>query len=298
MNRKTKHRLSFFAFSSPWLVGLLGLTIIPILASFIISFTEWNILTHPKWVGLNNYRIIFNDPLFYQSLKVTFAYAFFSVPLQLVLAFFVAILLNNDIKGIRLYRTIFFLPAVVSGPAVALLWSWIFNPEFGLLNNLLYKIGIVGPRWIYDASWVMPSLILMSLWSIGGSIILYLSGLQGVPSDLYEAAILDGASWWQKMINITIPSMSPILLFTALTGIIAALQTFTQAYIMTSGGPNHSSLFYSYYIYSQAFTWRRMGMACALAWILFIIVFLIVVIILKLSSRYVYYESKEGGEIL
>ena len=298
MKNKTKDTLAFFGFASPWIIGFIGLLIIPIGSSLVLSFTKWDILTPPTWVGLQNYIEIFNDPLFYKSLRVTLTYTLFSVPLTVIIAFFVALLLNTQVKGINVYRTIFYLPAVISGVAVALLWAWIFNPEFGLINNLLIKIGIEGPRWIYDEAWVMPSLIIMSLWGVGGGVILYLAGLQGIPKDLYEAATLDGVNWWHKLIYITLPSMSPIILFTTITGIIAALQTFTQAYIMTSGGPNHASLFYVYYIYSHAFRWYKMGTACALAWIFFVIVFVISMIALKVASKFVYYEAREGGEIL
>ncbi|MFV3012523.1 carbohydrate ABC transporter permease [Clostridium botulinum] len=295
---KNNKNLKFIGFISPWIIGFLAITLIPMISSIIISFTEWNILTQPKWVGIKNYIDIFNDPLFYKSLKVTLLYTAFSVPINVVLSLFVALLLNNNIKHMNMYRTIYYLPAVVSGVVVSLLWAWIFNPEFGLLNNMLSKIGIEGCQWIYDEKWVIPSLIIMGIWGIGGGIIIYLSGLQSIPKDLYEAAKIDGASFWQNLIHITIPSMSPILLFTTLTSIIGSLQTFTQAYVMTEGGPNHSSLFYAYYVYKHAFTWHKMGKACALAWILFLIILFISLLVLKVSSSRVYYEAKSGGEII
>jgi len=289
---------TFFLFISPWLLGVILLTLIPMLSSLAISFTEWNILTPPKFVGLANYKEIFADELFYQSLKVTLGYTLFSVPINVILCLFVAILLNNDIKGINFFRTLYYLPAVVSGVVISLLWSWIFNPEFGLLNNALLNFGITGPRWLGDEKWVIPALLIMTVWGIGGGIILYLSGLQGIPQYLYESARLDGAGWWTRLFKITIPSMSPILLFTTLTSIIGALQTFTQAYVMTSGGPNNASLFYAFYVYQNAFKWRLMGKACALAWLLFILISVISMIVLKISSYKVYYESKDGGNII
>ncbi|MCR1972924.1 sugar ABC transporter permease [Clostridium sporogenes] len=295
---KNNKNLKFIGFTSPWIIGFLAITLIPMISSIIISFTEWNILTQPKWVGIKNYIDIFNDPLFYKSLKVTLLYTAFSVPINVVLSLFIALLLNNNIKHMNMYRTIYYLPAVVSGVVVSLLWAWIFNPEFGLLNNMLSKIGIEGCQWIYDEKWVIPSLIIMGIWGIGGGIIIYLSGLQSIPKDLYEAAKIDGASFWQNLIHITIPSMSPILLFTTLTSIIGSLQTFTQAYVMTEGGPNHGSLFYAYYVYKHAFTWHKMGKACALAWILFLIILFISLLVLKVSSSRVYYEAKSGGEII
>lgn len=295
---KNNKNFKFIGFTSPWIIGFLTITLIPMVSSLVISFMDWNILTKPKWVGLKNYIDMFNDPLFYNSLKVTLLYTIFSVPINVILSLFVALLLNNDIKYMKVYRTIYYLPAVVSGVVVSLLWAWIFNPEFGLLNNMLSKIGIEGCQWIYDEKWVIPSLIIMGIWGIGGGIIIYLSGLQSIPKNLYEAAKIDGASFWQKLIHITIPSMSPILLFTTLTSVIGSLQTFTQAYVMTEGGPNNASLFYAYYVYKHAFTWHKMGKACALAWILFLVILAISLFILKVSSSKVYYESKAGGEII
>lgn len=288
----------FFLFTSPWLIGFVVLTIIPMISSFVISFTEWNVLTSPKFVGFDNYINVFTDPLFYKSLRVTLVYTLFSVPINVVLSLLIAILLNSNIKCINLYRTIYYLPAVVSGVVVALLWKWIFNSEFGLLNNFLLLFGIQGPKWLTSEFWVMPAMIIMSIWGIGGGIILYLSGLQGIPGYLYESARLDAANWWTRLTKITIPSMSPVLLFTTLTGVIGGLQTFTSAYVMTDGGPNNQSLFYAYYVYKHAFTWKQMGKACALAWILFIVIFIVTIILLKISTYKVYYESKDGGDII
>lgn len=292
----SKHK--FLIFASPWIVGFIAFTFIPMLSSLFISFTEWNILTPPKFVGLENYKSVFTDPLFYQSLKVTLTYTFVSVPINISLAFFAAVLLNADIKFINIYRTIYYLPAVVSGVVVSLLWSWIYNSEFGFFNNFLLKLGITGPHWLSDEHWVIPALVIMSIWGIGGTIIMYLSGLQGIPNYLYESAKLDAASWWTRLIKITLPSMSPIILFTGLTSVIGALQTFTQAYVMTSGGPNNASLFYAFYVYKHAFVWKEMGKACALAWVLFIIIFLITMVLLKASKSKIHYASKDGGDIL
>jgi len=288
----------FLFFISPWIVGFLLLTVIPMVSSFAISFTEWNILTKPKFVAFANYIDVFNDPLFYKSLRVTLVFTALSVPINVILSLFVAILLNSEIKCINLYRTIYYLPAVVSGVVVSLLWTWIFNSEFGLLNNFLLKFGIQGPRWLTDEFWVMPAMVIMSTWGIGGGIIMYLSGLQGIPAYLYESARLDAARWWTRLIKITIPSMSPVLLFTTLTNIIGSLQTFTSAYIMTGGGPNNQTLFYAFYVYKHAFTWKQMGKACALAWLLFLIIMAITMLLLKVSKGKVYYESKDGGDIL
>lgn len=288
----------FMIFISPWLIGFLLLTLIPMITSFFISFTEWDILTDAKFVGLDNYKNVFQDPLFYKSLRVTLVFTALSVPINVVLSLLVAMLLNSDIKCINLYRTIYYLPAVVSGVVVSLLWSWIFNSEFGLLNNFLLKFGIEGPRWLSDEFWVMPAMVIMSAWGIGGGIIMYLSGLQGIPAYLYESARLDAANWWTRFTKITIPSMSPVLFFTTLTSIIGSLQTFTSAYVMTNGGPNNQTLFYAFYIYKHAFTWREMGKASALAWLLFFIIMGLTIIFIKFSKNKVYYESKDGGDIL
>ena len=267
------------------------------LISLGISFTEWNILTPPEWAGWGNYEELASDPLFYKSLQVTFIYTLVTVPLHVVVSIFIAILLNNKLRGMNFFRTIFYMPAVVSGVVVAIVWLWMFNPEFGIFNNLLGMIGIEGPKWIYEEAWALPSLILMSLWNVGGSIVLYLAGLQNISTELYEAAQIDGAGWWAQFFNITIPGISPVLFFTLITGIINALQIFTPAFIMTNGGPNNATNFYAYYIYNNAFRWQKMGMASAQAWILFILIFLISLIAIRVVGKYIYYEAKEGNII-
>lgn len=298
MLKRTKGSMSFLLFASPWLIGFMLLMFVPMVASLIISLTKWDILTDPQWIGIKNYITIFKDPLFYKSLRVTLLYTFLYVPLHIVASLTVAMLLNRKGSGINLFRTIFYLPSIISSTAVALLWAWIFHPEFGLLNSMLNKFGIMGPGWIFDEQWVMGSLLIMSLWSFGGGLLIYLSGLQSIPTELYEVAQIDGANKWHQFIHVTLPCLSPILLFTTLTGIIGALQTFSQAYVMTSGGPNNASLFYAFYVYNHAFVWHKMGIASALAWIMFVLIFLITGIVLKFASKRVYYTSKEDGGIL
>lgn len=297
-DRKTWDTIAFFAFAFPWIFGFVFLTVIPMLASLIMSFTEWDILSSPKWVGLGNFKTIFTDPLFYQSIKVTMTYTLFSVPLSVIISVFIAMLLNNKLHGMDFFRTVFYLPAVISGVVISIVWLWIFNPEFGVINNILKMVGIQGPGWVYDENWAMPSMIIMSLWGIGGNIVIYLAALQSISTELYEAAHIDGAGFWARFKNITVPGISPVLLFTFLTGIINALQTFTQAFVMTSGGPNNSTLFYAFYIYNNAFIWHKMGEACAQAWILFVIIFVLSFISIKLSTRHVHYDAKEGGDII
>ena len=291
-------RRGFFIFISPWLLGFVFLMLVPMAVSAYISLTKWNLLKPPVFIGLENFRTIFKDPLFYKSLRITFTYALFAVPLNIVVSVLLAMLLNKKMAGMNLFRTIFYLPAIVSGVVVALVWMWMFQPEFGILNHLLSLIGIQGPKWIYDENWAMPSLILMSLWNVGANIVLYLAALQGVPTEQYEAAGIDGATWRKKLWHITLPGISPTLLFTTLTGIIGAMQTFTQSYVMTQGGPNEATTFYAFYIYNNAFVYRKMGEASAQGWIMFAIISLITLLVLKTSAGRVYYDGGEGGKLL
>ena len=230
-------------FASPWIIGFVLWTLGPMLASLGLAFTEWDILSPARFVGLENIRDMLSDKLVLRSLTVTTIYAITSVPLHIFFGMALALLLNASIGGLRFYRTAFYLPSVLSGVAVALLWRWLFSPEFGLINTTLSSIGIQGPSWLGDERWALPSLVLMSLWGVGAGTIIYLAGLQGIPTDLYEAAEVDGARGWDRLIHITIPMMTPVLFFQLVVGIIGALQVFTQAYIMTNGGPNNATLF-------------------------------------------------------
>ncbi len=298
INRKgrwNRDNLRFFLWISPWLIGLVLLTILPLLGSFYISFTEWKIVSDPIWVGLDNYKDLFTDPLFLQSLKVTFTYCAMSIPISMVLCFLLAMLLNGDLPYASTLRTIYYLPCVVSSVASALLWGWVFNYRYGLVNQLLAKIGVQGPNWFGDHRWALISLMLMSLWGIGGGIIFYLAGLQAVPQHLHDAARIAGAGWWRRLFSITIPSMSPILWFSFLTNIIEGLQTFTSSYLITEGGPNNATLFYALYLYDNAFSYHKMGKACAMAWILFVIIIILSAFIAKVTGPMVYYEN-DGGE--
>ena len=296
MKRK-KYTVKFFLFISPWIIGFLLFILIPMGMSLYYSFTDWDVLTKESFVGMANYAGLFQDPLFYKSLQVTGVYTLITVPLNVFLSLMTAILLNMEGRFMAFFRTLYYIPAVLSAVVVAILWQWIFNSKYGLLNDVLTKFGIEGPRWLSDPQWVMPALVIMSIWGIGGGIIMYLAGLQAVPKDLYEAATLDGARFWKKLFHITIPSMSPIILFTFLTSMIATLQTFSQAYIMTSGGPNHATLFYAYYLYQNGVVYKKMGKACAMAWLFFIAVMLLSLVVLKVSGKVVYYESEEGGKL-
>lgn len=280
-------------FASPWVLGFILWTAGPMLASLVIAFTDWDLVGELEWVGTANLTTMFNDKLIWQSLKVTSIYAFTSVPLHLIVGMGLALLLNADIKGLRWYRTAFYLPSVLSGVAVALLWRWLFSGEFGLINALLDTVGIDGPSWLGDPNWALRSLVGMSLWGVGAGAIIYLAGLQGIPTDLYEAAQVDGAKFWSRFWNITIPLMTPVLFFQLVTGLIAALQVFTQAFIMTNGGPNNSTLFLLLYLYQNAFQYWKMGYASAIAWVLFIYILILTLIMHFTSKRWVYYEGDD-----
>ena len=283
-------------FTSPFTIGFLVFTLGPFVASAVLAFTKWSIVDTAQFVGLDNFRVaFFDDPLVWHSLKVTTTYAVVGVPLQIVIGFFVALLLNARIRGLEVYRTIYYLPAVLSGVAVALMWKWIFSAEWGIINLLLSYVGIEGPAWLNDPAWALPSLITMSLWHIGGGMVIYLAGLQGIPTDLYEAAEVDGAGFLPKLLKITVPMMTPVLFFNLVMGLIGSLQTFTQAFIMTNGGPENATLFYMLYLYRRAFIDFRMGFASALAWILFVYILALTLLVFRSGRSWVYYEGEIKG---
>ena len=282
-----------YLFASPWILGFLILTLGPIIASIFLSFCEYDILHPAKFVGIDNYkRLIRNDPIFWKSLWNT-SYMVLAIPLNMIVGLAIAMLLNTKVKGLSFYRTLFYLPAIVPLVAGSVLWIWVFNPQNGLLNSFLRMVGIEGPLWLQDVNWSKPSLILMGLWGSGAGMIIWLAGLQGIPSHLYEAAEIDGAGWWAKTWNITIPMLTPYLFFNLIMGIINTFQIFTQAYVMTSGGPVDSTLFYVYYLFNNAFQYFKMGYASALAWILFVIILILTLIQIKLAPRWVHYETEE-----
>lgn len=280
------------AFTSPFILGFLALTLYPLLASFYYSFTSYKILTPPQWIGLGNYTQMVRDELFWTAITNTLFYTAMAVPAQLVVAFVLALALNAKIRGLTLYRTLFYLPSLVPLVAVSILWLWLFHTRFGLINVALQAIGLPRLGWLTNPTLAKPSLVLMSLWGIGPTIVIYLAGLQDVPEQLYEAAELDGASWLQKIRFVTLPMMTPVILFTLIIGLIDSFQYFTQVYIMTSGGPVNATLMYVIYLYDNAFRYIEMGYASGLAWILFLVVLACTLIILRTSARWVYY----GGE--
>ncbi len=279
-----------YVFLLPWIVGFVAFTGGPIIASAVISLTKWPIIASPKFIGLDNYAHLIKDPFFWQSLKVTAIYMVV-IPLHIMVGLFIATLLNSKIKALSFFRVLYYLPCVVTGVAVSLLWVWIFNSRFGIFNLLLSKVGIRGPAWLASEAWVLPAFIIMGMWGVGAPMLIYLAGLQNIPTSLYEAATVDGANLWQKFLHITLPGISSILLFNLIMAIIGTFQIFTPAFIMTGGGPNYASLFYVLYLYRNAFEWFKMGYASALAWVLFLIIIIVVVIMLRLSRKWVYYAG-------
>jgi multiple sugar transport system permease protein len=263
------------------------------LASLYFGFTDWRITTEPKWVGLDNYIKMFTgDRDFYQALRVTFTYVLIALPLNLIFGLALSLLLNHKLPGIGIFRTVFYLPVVLSGVAVSLMWMWLLNPDYGVVNSILGGIGIQGPKWFTDPDTALLSIVLMNLWRVGGGAIIYLAGLQNIPPHLYEAAEMDGAGVWSKLWNVTIPMLTPTLFFQLVMEAIDAFQVFTAAYIITDGGPVRSTLFYMLYMFRTAFTDFEMGYASALAWVLGIIILVFTALVFKSSPLWVYYESE------
>lgn len=280
-------------FATPGILGLLFFVAYPILASIYYSFTSYSILQPGHWVGLENYReLLTDDPLFYTTLGNTAYMALLTIPLSIMLAMILAMLLNTKVRGLSFYRTIFYLPTIVPFVAASLLWLWIFNPQYGLFNTLLWFIGIQGPGWLGDPAWAKPALVIMNLWGIGNWMIIYLAGLQDVPQELYEAADIDGATTWHKIVHLTIPFMSPYILYSLILMLIGIFQYFTQPQVMTQGGPVDATRVYALYLYDNAFQFFRMGYASAMAWLLFIIVVILTIIIFRTSARRIYYAGQ------
>lgn len=289
---RRKEEIIAYLFLLPWILGFVVFTAGPIIASIYLSMTSYDLFSPPQFVGLGNFReMFFRDRLFWHSLKVTTIYSLVSVPLHIIIGYTLALLLNQRIKGLALFRTIYYMPAVVSGVSVAILFQWIFNPELGLVNAILSRIGIQGPKWFASVQWALPTFIIMSLWSVGGSIVIYLAGLQGIPTEIYESAELDGAGGLEKLRYITIPLTTPVIFLQLIVGIIGSFQVFTQAYVITGGGPAYATLFYVLYLYQNGWQFFRMGYASALAWVLFIIIVSLTLIIFKTSGRWVYYAG-------
>ena len=289
---ETRKVLRGLAFISPWIIGFLAFTIYPLVASFYYSFTDFSLFGSPKWIAFTNYVKLFADPKFFTSLGNTAIFSVIVVPASIVLAMGLAILLNNNLRGNSVYRALVFMPSVVPAVASAVVWIWILNPQWGLLNGLLRMLNLQGPPWLSSPDWAKPSLLIVTLWMIGSDMVLYLAGLQEIPLDYYEAAELDGAGAWQKTIYIIFPLLTPIVFFHLINAFIWSFQYFSIPYIVRNGSATADSLlFYSIYLYQNAFTYLKMGYASAMAWLLFLLVMVCTVIILRSSRSWVNYGN-------
>ena len=291
LSRTARRNITGYLYIAPWLLGFLIWMLVPMAASLVISLTEWDILSSPKWVGLGNYVRMFDSEVHTgQTLYNTAYVTVIGVPLQVTAALLFAQLLNYRGAGVNIFRTIFYLPVITPAVASALIWLWIFNVEFGMANVLLRLLHIPEQRWFLDPNLSKPLFVVMGLWAIGGRMVIFLGGLQSVPDSLYDAAKVDGANAVRRFFSITLPMISPVIFFVVTTSIIQSFQTFTGAFIITGGGPVRSTLFIVLYIYRNAFEYLRMGFGCALAWVLFTIVLIITLIQFKLAKGWVYYE--------
>ncbi len=291
-NKALRNNLTGYAFIGPWIVGFLVFTAFPFLSSVYLSFTRYNIVRPPVWVGFQNYNtLLHDDPQFRQALLVTLRFALISVPVSMAVGVGLALLLNQKVRGLSVYRTIFFLPSIVPTVASATVFLWLFNPEIGLFNQLLRLVHVTGPAWLEDPKWAPWSLIFMSLWGVGNSMVIYLAGLKDIPGYLYEASLLDGAGALQRLRHVTLPMLTPVIFFNLVMGVIGSFQYFTEAYMMTSGGPDDATLYYALYLFRRAWRYLDMGYASALAWVLFAVVMAITLSLFRSQRKWVHYGA-------
>lgn len=285
-----KKQIVGYSFIAPWLIGFLVFTAFPFVASLYLSFTRYNIVQAPVFVGATNYETLLReDPLFWKALWVTLRYALVAMPLGTAAGVGIALLLNLNLKGISAFRTIFYLPTIVPAVATSVVFLWILNPQIGLINGLLKLFGIVGPAWLQDKEWAPWTLVFMSLWAVGGSMVIYLAGLKDIPTYLYESALLDGATAFQRLRHITLPMLTPVIFFNLVMGTIGTFQYFTEAYVMTQGGPEDSTLFYALYLFNRAWRYLDMGYASAMAWVLFVIIMTLTGMLTATQRKWVHY---------
>jgi multiple sugar transport system permease protein len=290
-----RETLNFYLCISPWLVGFTLLVFGPMVASLGVSLTRWNLIGTPEFVGFDNYvRMFAKDGRFWQSLFVTVFYTALYVPTELIGGLSIALLMNQKIRGIAVLRTIFYLPAVLSGVAFVVVWMWLLHPDVGLVNAFLALFGIEGPRWLVDPKTALWALWLMSLWGLGRTAVIFLAGLQDVPRDLYESASIDGANEVQQFFAVTLPLITPTIFFNLVLSVISTFQTFTNAFVATDGGPLDSTLFFVLYLYKQAFENFRMGYASAMAWVLFVIILACTLLLVRSARRWVHYEGERA----
>jgi len=296
LRQARKETIVGYFFISPWLVGFFVWIAGPMLMSLVMSFLKTDLLTPSNFVGFEHYTRLVEDELFWKSLRNTAYYSVLSVSLGMCLSLVVAMLMNTRIKGITLFRTIYYLPAILPAAPVAILWRQIFNPDKGLANSVLRLIGLPPQKWLYSEEWALPCLVLMNLWGIGATMMIYLAGLQSIPEELYEASEIDGAGSWSKLRYVTLPMLSPTIFFNLIMSIIGSFLIFTSSYVMTSGGPNNATLTYVLYLYRNGFEYFKFGYASALAWVLFFIVLALSAVVFRSSTAWVYYESESRGE--
>lgn len=296
---KRKEALWFYVLVLPWVFGFVALTLGPMIYSLFLSLTDWDLFTPPQFVGLNNYiRLFSRDKVFWKTVFNTLYYAFISVPLGMLFSLLIVYFLSRPIKGSTIYRTLYYIPATVPAVASALLFKWLLAPDAGMINRFLSVFGVDGPAWLLDPIWVKPALILMSLWTVGVNITLLMAGTKSIPAEFYEAAELDGASPVARYFRITLPLLTPVIFFNLINGLIVALQVFTQIYIMTGsggatmGGPNNSSMMIVPYLFNNGFRFYKMGYASAIAWLLFVLVLILTLLVFRSSSAWVHYETE------
>ena len=293
MRAEARNFLKGLGFISPWLIGFFLFTLVPILLSFYYSFCNYSLIQKPVFIGLDNYRGLMHDPIFWKANWNTLFYAVAALPLGLIIALILALLLNVKIRGQSIYRTIIFLPSLIPAVASAMLWLWMFNSKLGLVNYVLRGIGFTDPPgWLTDVHWALPSLILLSFWGIGNTVVIFLAGLQDVPVELFEAANLDGANKLQTLRHVTLPSLSPVIFFNLIMGIIGTLQVFVLPFIMTQGGPARATYLYTEYMYDSAFTYLKMGYCSAMAWLQLLLVLALTAIAFSTSKHWVHYQGK------
>ena len=289
--RRWRENVDAYLMIGPWLVGFLALTAGPMIGSALLALSRWNLLTPPRLIGLGNFVELLQDELFWLSLYNTAYYTVIGVPVHLLAALLAALAVNVRLRMVSFYRAMLYLPSITPSVASALLWTWIFNPDFGLANAVLDSLGLPRSMWIYDPASAKPAMILMGIWGVGPQMVIFLAGLQSVPDALHEAAAIDGANFWQRFRHITLPMLSPVIFFSLIVGMIGSFQVFNSAFIMTQGGPANSTLFYVLYLYRKAWESLTMGYASAMAWVLFVVILAFTLVQFRLANRWVYYEG-------
>ncbi|MCR5765946.1 MAG: sugar ABC transporter permease [Treponema sp.] len=292
INQKRNNNILGYAFISPWLIGFIVFTAGPMIASLILSFTRYDGRNPAEFIGFSNFTGLIHDKYVWNSLKVTFKFAFLSIPIGIVCGFLLAYMLNMNVPGMKGWRTLYYLPSLISGVVVAMLWRGLFDDQYGVINFLIRQFGGSAPKWLLDPKYTLYCFLFLSVWGCGGGMIIYLSGLQGIPTELYEAAELDGCNRWQQLWHVTIPQMTPILFYQLIMGIIGTFQYFAEPMVLTKGGPAHSTEFFNLYLYNNAFKYQKMGYASALAWILFVIILILTMLVFKSSDMWVFYDNE------